>query len=669
MTSLGVYAGTSPEDVAAFEGWLGRPVDFATAFLNQNSWDAFDSSVYWATELWADVSYKVNWSVPLTTWYDGNLASAAQGEYNSHYLLAATEILAHSQPDGIIYVRTGWEMNGGWFPWSAEGQEADFIGAFRQFVDTFRSVSDRFAFEWTPNVGNDWFVRPENVYPGDDYVDVIGMDFYWNTAWEGHDPVAAFDALVERSSGLGWQQDFAAVHGKPTAISEWGVSSEHAGPYFEKVGAWFAAHDVLYQSYWNYGEGDYSGKLDAELYPEAGQVFRDTFGFVNYAPTVLAPLSADFTEGAPLARINLLAGASDLDPVDAAGLQALDLVYRVDGDASRSAPPPGLAFDPLTHRLLVDPNHATFRPLDDGESRTIVVAYRIADSHGGTVQQSLTLTVNGISDLPPPPTTPPAPTTPPPPASTPASSTQLVLRVSGDAYQGLPEYLVKVDGQAVGEARVVHASHAAGEHEDVLIDLAGRPGQVSVEFLNDLYGGSAAADRNLYVEQVSLDGRAVLGAAAANSGGWNDATTAQLFSSGEAAFYFGPAQSSTAAPSTLLALRVSGDAYQGSPQFLVKVNGQAVGEERIVIASHAAGEHQDVLIDLVGRPGEVSVEFLNDLYGGSAAADRNLYVERVSLDGHAVPGATAVNSGGWNDATTAQLFSNGEAVFHFNGWW
>lgn len=652
MTSLGVYAGTSPDGVASFEHWLGRPVDFATVFLNQNSWAAFDDSVYWATDLWAHVTYDVNWSVPLTTWYDGDLLSASQGLYDAHYRLAASEILAHSKPVGEIYIRTGWEMNGGWFPWSADGKEAEFIGAYRQFVETFRSVSDRFSFEWTPNVGNDWFLKPESVYPGDDYVDVIGMDFYWNTAWEGHDPVAAFNALVERSSGLGWQQEFAVAHKKPTAISEWGVSSEYAGPYFEKVGEWFSNHDFLYQSYWNHGDGDYSGKLDSELYPEAGRTFRDTFGFINHAPVAKAPLAANLSEGGASVRLDLLAGISDQDAGDETSLRALSLTYRVAGGDVQSTPPAGIVFDPLTNSLLVDPSNATFTGLAKGQSQTLLVGYRVADQRGEHLQQSLTLTIDGTDQL-----------------VSPTSSTHLVLRVSGDAYEGLPQFLIRVDGQTVGDVHAAHASHAAGEHEDIVLDLPSRPSQVSVVFLNDLYGGSPAADRNLYVEQVSLDGHKVAGASASNTGGWNDSSTAQLFSNGEAAFHFAPAKGAQPSASTQLTLQVAGDAYEGPAEFVVKVDGLIVGGPRTTSASHAAGEHEDVVIDLQGPPGQVSIFFLNDLYGGSVAQDRNLYVEQVSIGGHIVPGARAINSGGWNDATTAQLFSNGEAAFHFDGWW
>ncbi|MCJ2114902.1 hypothetical protein MKK64_27470, partial [Methylobacterium sp. E-025] len=261
-----------------FENWLGKPVDFVEMFLNQNSWAEFDSSIPWATSLWKNAIRDVHWSVPLTTWYDGNLDSAALGAYNDHYLKAAQAIADSSYGDGPIYIRTGWEMNGTWFPWSAQGHEQSYIGAWQQFVDTFRSVSDRFKFEWTPNVGNDWFQHPADAYPGDKYVDVIGMDFYWNNTWMGTDPAQVWDWMVNQSGGLQWQADFAAAHGKPIAYSEWGANSPDAALYFDKAAAWFAQHKALYQSYWNYGDDGYSSRLDTGLYPAADAAFIKDFG-------------------------------------------------------------------------------------------------------------------------------------------------------------------------------------------------------------------------------------------------------------------------------------------------------------------------------------------------------------------------------------------------------
>ncbi|WP_336491538.1 carbohydrate-binding domain-containing protein [Methylobacterium nigriterrae] len=583
--------------------------------------------------------------MPLTTWYDGNLDAAATGSYNEHYLKAAQAIAATTPGTEPIYIRTGWEMNGTWFPWSAQGHEQAFVGAFQQFVDTFRSVSDRFKFEWTPNVGNDWFVHPADAYPGDAYVDVIGMDFYWNTQWEGTDPVGAWNSLVTRSSGLQWQQDFAAAHGKPTAISEWGTSSSDAGPFFQKAGQWFTQHNMLYQSYWDYTDGSYAGKLDSGQFPEAGAVFQQTFGTLNHPPTVAGPLTGSVTVNSPPASFDLLSGASDPDIGDT--LVLANLTYSVDGTTPSAVAPAGIIYDPTQHCVTVNPADPAFAPFPAGTQQTIVLGYDIADGQRNTVHQTETITITGA-------------------AAAKAGGT-LVIRVSGDSYEGDPQFIVKVDDQQVGGVYSAHAAHASGAHDDIAIQgaFSANPNKVTVEFINDLYGGTAATDRNLYVEQLTLNGHTVAGSAANNTSGWNTADTAQLFSNGNAVFNFATPRQN------LLTLRVSGDSYEGDPQFIVKVDDQQVGGVYSAHAAHASGAHDDIAIQgaFSANPNKVTVEFINDLYGGTAATDRNLYVEQLTLNGHTVAGSAANNTSGWNTADTAQLFSNGNAYFYLDTIW
>ena len=226
---------------------------------------------------------------------------------------------------------------------------------------------------------------------------------------------------------------------------------------------------------------------------------------------------------------------------------------------------------------------------------------------------------------------------------------KLVLEISEDAYQGDAQYTVAVDGQQVGGTLTAHASHAAGQ--DDLLTVLGNwsPGShsVSVNFLNDAYGGSQSTDRNLYVDGATIDGAAV-----PNS-------TVPLYSAGAQGFSFqeagaaatsasNTATTSASAAATVgsgtdkLVLKVSEDAYQGDAQYTVAVDGQQVGGTLTAHASHAAG--QDDLLTVLGNwsPGNhsVSVNFLNDAYGGSQSTDRNLYVDGATIDGAAVPNST-----------------------------
>ena len=214
-------------------------------------------------------------SVPLIP-TGANLANSAAGMYNNHYKKAAQTLSTYRPQESVLYIRTGWEFNGDWFPWTAlNGKAKSFAGAFQHFVTAFRSVSSRFRFEWNVNLG-DSGMNPEDAYPGDTSVDIIGMDFYWNLQYDPANPNMAWSSKVSQKYGLEWHQDFAAAHHKPTAYSEWGIMSDKAGPYIQQAKAWFASHDVVYQTYWN-SNSAFSGMLSMGQYPKPGAAYKAAF--------------------------------------------------------------------------------------------------------------------------------------------------------------------------------------------------------------------------------------------------------------------------------------------------------------------------------------------------------------------------------------------------------
>ena len=277
MAGMGVYVGNDPSSVTAFESWAGRPVDFLAAHTGQASWSDWTSSIGWLADQFKNETATLTWSIPMFA-DGGSLAQGATGAYDSHYLDAARTLAAKYAGEDKIYVRTGEEFNGTWMTWAAAGKEQDFIATYRHFVDAFRSVSDKFVFEWNVNVG-DYGMNPANAYPGDAYVDIIGMDFYYDTKWDNTDPLKAWDTMVNRTYGLAWFEAFAAQHGKPTAYSEWGVNSDTAGPYIQKAHEWFEAHNVLYQQYWNSDEA-FAGELTDGKYSHAASAYIAAFGEV-----------------------------------------------------------------------------------------------------------------------------------------------------------------------------------------------------------------------------------------------------------------------------------------------------------------------------------------------------------------------------------------------------
>ena len=291
-TLLGFYAADSAGSFEGVNAWLGRPMDFASIHSGQASESDFLNSVGYV--LWSNQYTMVNaagvagsrlLSVPLI-WQGASLSAAAAGTYNSDYATVAQTILANipagpAPGQSVIYIRTGWEQNlAGEMPWSATGQEAQFIGAFQQFVTVFRAndPTGRFRFVWCPNVGGDPIM---NSYPGDAYVDVTGMDFYYglNTLTNDPDPDTAFQEMLD--NGLSEIANLAATHGKQLAFPEWGVNQDNFGNYVKDFFDWCRAQSCLYATYWD-NNGGYPGEISDGTYPETGAMFRHLWDPANY---------------------------------------------------------------------------------------------------------------------------------------------------------------------------------------------------------------------------------------------------------------------------------------------------------------------------------------------------------------------------------------------------
>ena len=290
--NFGVYAGNNVYDILAFEKWVGREVDSVAIHTGRASWADWDGSISWAIKNFSTLDRDVTLSIPLIA-NEGNLAAAGHGAYDSHYLAAAKKLLAAYGDQDVIYVRVGEEFNGGWFPWAAAGHETEFVNAFRDFVTAFRSVSSRFKFEWNVAQGQTG-MDPAKAYPGDAYVDVVGMDFYYDTKYHNPDPLKAWNAMVTGKYGLQWLEDFAKAHGKPTAYSEWGVNSDKAGAFIAKAHDWFASHNVVYENYWD-SNSAFVGKLSSDQYPLTGDTFQAMFGVADTTTSAVKAVVADTT--------------------------------------------------------------------------------------------------------------------------------------------------------------------------------------------------------------------------------------------------------------------------------------------------------------------------------------------------------------------------------------
>ena len=221
---LGVFA-HSAERVVKFEEVTGHKVDvLSVSPARDGGWSSIMDS-WWMENAPPGFTGSLDVSVPLWP-IDGDVGTAASGGYNSNWEELG-KLIASKYPNS--YVRPGWEFNIQGWPWAAnEGNADQWIKAVQQAATSLRKAAPTLKIEWNPNAGvGDGLSDATKVYPGDEYVDVVGLDSYdWDpgvtdaSSWEEH---------LNGTGGFNYWMDFARKHGKTFSLPEWGVVTSDRG--------------------------------------------------------------------------------------------------------------------------------------------------------------------------------------------------------------------------------------------------------------------------------------------------------------------------------------------------------------------------------------------------------------------------------------------------------
>ncbi|HEV7298355.1 MAG TPA: glycosyl hydrolase [Tepidisphaeraceae bacterium] len=172
------------------------------------------------------------WSGPAS--FDDGLA----GKWDSVWRRLANIFVEQGLGDTVI--RLGWEMDGTWYSWSALEEPEKFAAYFRHIVHVMRSVAPDLQFCWNPGASNSP-VTPKfdayAAYPGDDVVDLIGLDFYdwdayiypstnYNNPPSQNQREIVANRFLTGPKGLNFWADFARnrAQPKPLVICEWGTA-------------------------------------------------------------------------------------------------------------------------------------------------------------------------------------------------------------------------------------------------------------------------------------------------------------------------------------------------------------------------------------------------------------------------------------------------------------
>ncbi len=144
--------------------------------------------------------------------------------------ISAVTALISKYPSVPVYVRFGAEMN----VWSAQADPAEFISAFQMVSNAVKQSCSNAAMVWSVGFASSWDTDMNDYYPGDEYVDWVGVSLYlqkyflgqrWSEeesfnelvyyAGRGAEPILAMKEVMDN---YGWR--------KPIMIAESGVSHE-----------------------------------------------------------------------------------------------------------------------------------------------------------------------------------------------------------------------------------------------------------------------------------------------------------------------------------------------------------------------------------------------------------------------------------------------------------
>jgi hypothetical protein len=282
---LGVYLGAGckgTQRLKQFEAWLGRDVDQTIEFIG---WNVLAGGTTWGVRCWDKAAQPVIYSIPMLPPKNvATLADGAKGRFDEHFRKYAALLVQNGFRNSVI--RIGWEFNAHWYPWRASNDPAAWTDYWRRIVSLFRATPDAsFKFDWCPAAASKGF-DATRVYPGDEFVDFVGLDFYnMPIDQKKGTPEQRWTARMNMQHGLKWQKDFAQSHRKRMSIPEWGTGphTKHGGAhddayFIEQMAQWIAANKIAYHNYWEYKNKELDTRLTNGSQPKAQAAFIRLFG-------------------------------------------------------------------------------------------------------------------------------------------------------------------------------------------------------------------------------------------------------------------------------------------------------------------------------------------------------------------------------------------------------
>ena len=284
---LGAFVGSDAGGVrriAGFSTWLGREATVGHTYLPGESWQDLEGPDWildpWAAWRSAEPGRTLVLNVPMLAPSEPPVADdeavrllrlGAEGSFDHHFRALAERLVQRNAAQTVVVL--GWEMNGTTYSGRCAPDPTAWKAFWRRIVAVMRSVSGQdFRFDFAPVRGAQAIPWPR-CYPGDDVVDIVGMDSY-----DQH-PGRTFTEFIHQPYGLGDHAEFARDHGKPMSYPEWGLfENGDNSAYIRAMSAWISSHDVAYQTISDYCP---HGVWACFANPDSSQAYRQMFGVMG----------------------------------------------------------------------------------------------------------------------------------------------------------------------------------------------------------------------------------------------------------------------------------------------------------------------------------------------------------------------------------------------------
>ena len=274
-TLLGVYYGNqgwAMSDVSELENWQGKKNAVLDLYTNWTDNSANLLFTYQLPAIWA------NGNVPMITWepyLEGVTpndieTSIAQGNYDTYIdawalqlrqFVAGADGVYGSADDRRVYLRLAHEMNGNWYPWSAQSNSntpADYVLMWQRVYQRVMAQglnNNHVQWIWSVNNTDAGSFNMEAYYPGDAYVDWVAIDGYnWGSAYSWSSwktPAQIFNAMRNRLTTLAPTKPVAITEVASTATGSSGVDIAAKETWIGQFKTYIKNNDIRMVSWFN----------------------------------------------------------------------------------------------------------------------------------------------------------------------------------------------------------------------------------------------------------------------------------------------------------------------------------------------------------------------------------------------------------------------------------